>query len=65
MIELIAKLYQIESELAAPSNEERLLASKTRSKAIIDQIQAWLLIHKPKVAPKSKLGEAIGYTLKF
>jgi len=65
MIALIGKLYQIEAEQADSSDQERLLARKTRSKTIIDQIKASLLIHEPKVAPKSKLGEAIGYTLKF
>jgi len=65
MIELISKLYQIESELIESSDEDRLLARETRSKVIIETIQAWLVEKQPKVAPKSKLGEAIAYSLKY
>ena len=65
MIELIGKLYKIEDEIKELSLEAQLLARETRSQAIIEDIRAWLLEKHPKVAPKSKLGEAIGYTLKY
>ena len=65
MIELIGKLYQIESELSDASKETRYAARRERSQSIIDQIQTWLLEKQPRVPPKSKLGEAISYALKY
>ena len=65
MIELIGKLYKIEDDIKELSLEAQLLARETRSQAMIEDIRAWLLEKQPKVAPKSKLGEAIGYTLKY
>jgi len=65
MIELIRQLYQIEAEMADGSKEVLQVARNERSKPVIKAIQAWLQAHEPKVAPKSKLGEAIQYTLKF
>jgi hypothetical protein len=34
-----------------------------RSKPILDTIRAWLETERPKVLPKSPIGEAIGYAL--
>ena len=64
MLEMIRELYCIEGELAESSIEERHQARQHRSKPVIEQIQAWLHEKQPKVAPKSKLGEAIAYSLK-
>lgn len=64
MIQLIAALYRIEGDLAEVSWEERHQARQERSKAMTEQIHGWLTEMQPKVAPKSKLGEAIAYSLK-
>jgi len=34
-----------------------------RSRPVLDAIHAWLVAERPKVLPKSPLGEAIGYAL--
>jgi transposase len=62
MIDLIAQLYVLEAGVDLDSKE---LASirQEKSKPIVDEIQAWLLLQP--ALPKSSLGKAITYTSKL
>ena len=59
-IEFIAELYRIESMADKPGGD-RLLARQTHSKAVLDQLRTWLDHHRPRVVPKTALGEAMAY----
>jgi transposase len=59
-IEFIAELYRIES-MADKQGGDRLLARQTHSKAVLDQLRTWLDHHRPRVVPKTALGEAMAY----
>jgi transposase len=63
MLELIKGLYRIEGELAEVTWEERYQARQERSQPVIEKIHQWLSEKQSKVAPKTKLGEAINYSL--
>lgn len=59
----IAELYKIESEIRGRSPEERRTAREERSRPVIDALQPWLRGKLALVSQKSKLAEAIRYTL--
>ena len=59
----IALLYAIEAELRGRPAEERQTGRRERSRAIIDELHAYLDARNRQVSAKSKLGEAIRYTL--
>ncbi len=58
---LIGKLYQIEREIKDRTSEARLQIRQQRSKPIIEQLQAWLEVSLPQVAPQSLTGKALNY----
>ena len=60
-IKLIAKLYAIEKSLIDALPETRYEERLEKSKPIINKLKLWLDETKPKVAPKTALGEALTY----
>jgi len=60
-IKLIAKLYRIEKLLLDASPEVRYEERLEHAKPIIGKLKIWLDETKPKVAPKTTLGNALHY----
>lgn len=58
---LIGKLYQIERQAQELGAAKRHRLRQDKSQPIIDQLHAWLIKTLPRVAPKTKLGEALQY----
>jgi len=63
VLNLIGQLYGIEKCIKGKSVEEKLAIRQSQSKPIVNTLYDWLLEHKDKIPPKSKLGEAISYGL--
>jgi transposase len=63
-LEYCNKLFQIEDEIKKHSPEERTMYRMEKSKPLLDEYFAWVQKLEPIVLPKSKLGEAIFYSLK-
>jgi transposase len=57
------QLFTIERDLKEASPEERHCARTERSRPVLEAYSAWLRQQRGKVLPKSKLGEAITYSL--
>ncbi len=64
-LKLFQKLYAIEKKTAALSDEDRYTLRLNESKAVLDELYVWLLEESKRTLPKSKLGQAISYTLKL
>ena len=64
-IELIGRLYGVEREYKAATDDERHLARQTRSVPILAELRAWLDATLPTVPPKTALGEALAYLHKY
>ena len=62
-LQRIAELYRIESEIRGRSPEERRTVRQERSRPVIDALQPWLREKLALISQKSKLAEAIRYTL--
>lgn len=62
-LQKIGALYRIEKKIASMEHEERLRIRQTESIPLVEAYFAWLKSIRPKVLPKSKLGEAIQYSL--
>ena len=60
----IRKLYAIEKRLAGASPEQRQAARERQARPILEQLRTHLEKKSVQVTPKSKFGDAIGYTLK-
>jgi len=60
-LDLFAQLYRIEARQKGASDPERLEVRQTNSLPVLQKLRAWLDETLPKVTPKSKLGEALGY----
>tara|TARA_B100001939_G_scaffold347133_1_gene367818 strand:- start:1183 stop:2790 length:1608 start_codon:yes stop_codon:yes gene_type:complete len=60
----IRKLYAIEKKLAGASPGKRQAERKRQAGPVLEQLRAHLEKKSIQVTPKSKFGEAIGYTLK-
>jgi len=62
---LIQKLYKIEKDIQAKELDfaQTQVYRQTHAKPLVTAFKGWLEEKKPKVPPKSKLGEAIGYAL--
>ena len=58
---LIGKLYQIECEAQELDPDARHRLRQDKSQSVIDKLHAWLIKTLPRVAPKTKLGEALQY----
>jgi len=61
----VGLLYEVEREARDHQLNavDRLVLRQTKSRSILDDIKAYLEAEKPKVLPKSPVGEAIDYTL--
>jgi len=64
-IELIGRLYGVEREYKAATDDERHLARQTRSVPILAELRAWLDATLLTVPPKTALGEALAYLHKY
>lgn len=62
-LELIAKLYAVESEVRGRSADERRAVRHEKSKPIIDDLESWLRAKLDLISQKTKLAEAIRYAL--
>ncbi len=62
-IKRIAKLYGIEKEVRGQPPDERVKARQSRSKAIFDDLDAWLHAQLTRISGKSPLAGAIRYAL--
>lgn len=62
-LQRIAELYRIESEIQGRSPEERRTSRQERSRPFIEALQPWLREKLALISQKSKLAEAIRYTL--
>lgn len=60
-VELIGKLYRVERDHKASSDEVRLLARQQHSLPLLARLEAWLTKTLPMVTPKSALGTALSY----
>jgi transposase len=60
----IASLYAIEAEIRGQAAEARRAARHTRSRSIVAALRTWLEAQLAVVSGKSKLADAIRYTLK-
>ena len=59
----IAELYRIEAEIRGRSAEERRIVRQQRSHPLIDALEPWLRTKLQLISQKTKLAEAIRYTL--
>lgn len=64
-LEFFNRLYQLEKQFKEMKlkPEERYEKRIEKTKLVLDELFDWLNEQKPKTLPKSKLGEAIGYSL--
>lgn len=60
-LKLIQKLYLLEEIFENYSAEEKLKARIEKSKAIFEELKAWVEAHLHKVPPKSATGKALMY----
>jgi hypothetical protein len=63
MLEMIRRLYAVESEAAGRDALTRLLLRQSQSAPILEQIRLWLIEQQAQVLPGSPIAQAIGYTL--
>lgn len=59
----IAALYRIEQEIRGRSAEERRTARQERSRPLVEAFEPWLRLKLQLISQKTKLAEAIRYTL--
>ena len=62
-LNLIGKLYGLEQWIKEKSIEDKLNTRQSHAKPIVKALHHWLMKHKDKIPPKSKLGEGIIYNL--
>lgn len=63
-ISTIAKIYQVERELASlPRDEEFLCQRRARVEPVLASMKTWLEKKALHVPPRTSLGKAVGYTL--
>ena len=62
-MEFCDRLFDIERDIKGKTHEERYIIRNKDAAPILDEFRAWLDSIKPHVAPKSKLGSAVNYTL--
>ena len=63
MLAYIQLLYEVEREARNATAEQRRELRQAKSRLILEDIKNYLQTEKPKVLPKSPMGEAIDYTL--
>ncbi|MFA0077739.1 IS66 family transposase [Vibrio artabrorum] len=57
------KLYRVEQALKDKTREERYVTRQSKTQSLLNEFKAWLDKSVTQVPPKSKLGEAISYSL--
>lgn len=62
-LDAIAKIYSLEKSFKDLTDEERFTERLNKAKPILDNLYVWLQTETKKTLPKSKLGEAIKYSL--
>jgi transposase len=62
-LNLIGKLYGVEQRIKEKPIEDKFNIRQSHAKPIVKELHHWLIMHKDKIPPKSKLGEAISYSL--
>jgi transposase len=62
-LNLIGKLYGVEQRIKEKSIEAKFDIRQSHAKPIVKELHHWLIKHKDTILPKSKLGEAISYSL--
>lgn len=62
-LQKIGELYKIEKKISSLTPDERLEMRKKESVLLVEAYFAWLKTIRPQVLPKSKLGQAILYSL--
>jgi DNA-binding transcriptional regulator WhiA len=65
MVNMLKKLYAVEAKSKTLSVDERYAMRQSDAVPIIAEIKSWLDKTAPKILPKSKLGEALSYVLKY
>ena len=65
MVNMLKKLYAIESKCQSMSIEERFGYRQVHAVPVIQTIKTWLDKTSPQVTPKSKLGVALNYALTY
>ena len=55
------RLFAIERDIRDATAEERLRVRREQSRPVVDAFSAWLRAQRPRVLPKSTLGQAIAY----
>jgi transposase len=63
-VERIDALFAIEREINGLSPEQRLAARDERSRALVDELHAWLRERRGKLSGKSETAKAVDYSLK-
>jgi transposase len=63
MLEMIRRLYAVESEAAGRAPPERLAQRQSQSAPILEQIRLWLIEQQAQVLPRSPIAQAMGYAL--
>ena len=63
-IKRIGKLYAVEKKAKGKLPEKRAALRQQKAKPIFDDLEVWLQAQFPKLSGKTKLAEAIRYTLK-
>ena len=58
---MIGKLYGVKREARELDPNKRHQLCPDKSQPVIDKLQAWLIKTLPRVAPKTKLGDALHY----
>ena len=64
-IDMIGRLYGIEREFADATDEVRLQARQSRSKAVLAELRDWLDTMLALVPPKTPLGRALNYLHRY
>lgn len=62
-LEMIGKLYQIESEIKNEDEKTKYKIRQEKSKPQLEKLKAWLMENVNKAPPKGKLGQAMKYML--
>jgi transposase len=62
-IRRIAELYAVEKDVRGLPPEDRVRLRQSRSKPILDDLEAWLAAQLPRIPGKSELAKAIRYAL--
>ena len=62
-VRLIARLYEVETEITGKPIEIRLAARRTASQPLLDEFKTWADRQRRRISGKTALGKAFAYTL--